>query len=113
MVSTGKRSVEIVYAICSLPFEQAPPRLLAQWLRGHRGIENCIHYVRDVTWDDDRSTVRTGAAPQVMAALRNTSMGLHRLHGADNIAEACRTTAFSRDRGAHMLYGHRISRSAA
>jgi predicted transposase YbfD/YdcC len=113
VISTGKRSVEIIYAICSMPFEQAPPRLLAQWLRGHWGIENSVHHVRDVTWDEDRSTVRTGTAPQVMATLRNTAMGLHRLHGADNIAEACRTTAFSRDRGVQMLYGHRISRSAA
>lgn len=112
-ISTGKHSVETVYGICSLAFENAEPHQIAKWLRQHWGIENCVHYVRDVTWDEDRSTVRTGAAPQVMAALRNASMGLHRLHGADNIAEACRTTAFSPDRGAHMLYGHQISRSAA
>lgn len=112
-VSTGKHSVETVYAICSLAFEHAKPCQIAAWLRGHWGIENCVHYVRDVTWDEDRSTLRTGAAPQVMAALRNVSMGLHRLHGADNIAEACRTTAFSPDRGLYLVYGHEIRSSAA
>jgi predicted transposase YbfD/YdcC len=113
VVSTGKRSVEIVYAIRSLPFEQAPPRLLAQWLRGHWGIENCVHYVRDVTWDEDRSTVRTGAAPQVMASLRNVAISLHRLHGEENIAEACRTTALSQHRGIHLLQDHQKPKSAA
>jgi hypothetical protein len=60
-----------------------------------------VHWVRDVTFDKDRSTVRTGAAPQVMARLRNTAPNLHHLAGADNIAEACRTTAFSPDRPPH------------
>jgi hypothetical protein len=46
--------------------------------------------VRDVTFDEDRSQVRTGAIPQVMAALRNTTIGLLRCAGATNIAAACR-----------------------
>lgn len=88
MVGTGERSVEVVYAICSLPFEQARPSLIAAWLHDHWGIENAVHWVRDVTLDEDRSTVRTGTAPQVMASLRNTALNLHRLRGAGNIAEA-------------------------
>jgi predicted transposase YbfD/YdcC len=110
---TGERSREIVYAVCSLPFEQARPSAIAAWLRDHWGIENQVHWVRDVTFDEDRSTVRVGAAPQVMASLRNTALNLHRLHGADNIAEACRLTAFSPDRGIELLTGDRISRSQA
>jgi hypothetical protein len=69
--------------------------------------------VRDVTLDEDRSTVRTGAAPQVMSALRNSALNLHRLHGATNIAEACRITGFSHDRGLTMLANHQTGSSQA
>ena len=51
--------------------------------------------MRDVTFDEDRSPVRSGTAPQVMATLRNTAINLHRLAGATNIAEACRTAALT------------------
>ena len=113
VVATGERSVEVVYAICSAAFELARPAEIAAWLREHWGIENRVHYVRDVTFDEDRSSVRAGAAPQVMATLRNTALNLHRLRGADNIAEACRTTAFTADRGLDLLVDHRITRSQA
>lgn len=95
IVATGERTRETVYAICTAPFELAKPHQIADWLRQHWGIENSVHYVRDWTFDEDRSAVRTGTAPQIMATLRNTAINLHRLHGADNIAEACRTTAFT------------------
>lgn len=94
-LSTGLRAVEVVYAICSLSFEAARPAAIAAWLRGHWSIENSAHWVRDVTFDEDRSTVRAGVAPQVMATLRNTAINLHRLAGAANIAEACRATALT------------------
>ena len=112
-VATGQRSREIVYAVCSVAFEHAPPRMIAAWLRDHWSIENAVHWVRDVTFDEDRSTVRTGTAPQVMASIRNTALNLHRLAGADNIAEACRVTAFSADRGLHLLESPQITRSQA
>lgn len=103
VVATGECSREVVYAICTAPFELAKPHQIAAWLRQHWGIENSVHYVRDVTYDEDRSTVRSGTTPQVMATLRNTAMNLHRLDGATNIAEACRRTAFSPTRGVHLL----------
>src|SRR6516165_3587440 len=112
-VATGERSREIVYAICSVAFEHAHPRTIASWLRDHWSIENAVHWVRDVTFDEDRSTVRTGTAPQVMASLRNTALNLHRLAGADNIAEACRVTAFRADRGLNLLENPQITRSQA
>jgi hypothetical protein len=56
-----------------------------------------------VTYDEDRSNLRTGTAPQVAATFRNTAISLHRIDGALNIAEACRTTAFSPNRGLHLL----------
>jgi predicted transposase YbfD/YdcC len=113
VTATGEHSHEIVYAICSLPFEHAHPRAIAAWLRNHWSIENAVHWVRDVTFDEDRSTIRTGAAPQALASLRNTALNLHRLTGADNIAEACRLTAFSPTRGIQLLTNHQISRSLA
>ena len=83
-------SREKAYAITSLTPEQAgPARLLKLW-RGHWRIENQVHWVRDVTFDEDRSQVRTGAAPQVMAALRNAVIGLLRRTGSQNIAAALR-----------------------
>ena len=43
VTATGVRSIETVYAICSVAFEQAPPKLIASWLRRHWGIENSVH----------------------------------------------------------------------
>jgi hypothetical protein len=60
------------------------------FLRDYWHIENKAHWVRAVTFDEDRSQVRTGAIPQVMAALRKTTIGLLRCAGATNIAAACR-----------------------
>lgn len=103
VVATDKVSTEVVYAIVSLPFEHARPAMIAAWLRQHWGIENAIHWVRDVTLDEDRSMVAAGNGPQVMAALRNAALNLHRIDGATNIAEACRTTALSPGKGIHLL----------
>jgi predicted transposase YbfD/YdcC len=90
---TGRTTSETAYAITSLTPECVTPKqLLVAW-REHWHIENKLHYVRDVTFDEDRSTVRSGHIPQVMAALRNTAIGLLRLLGATNIAKACRQMA--------------------
>jgi predicted transposase YbfD/YdcC len=78
-----------VYAITSLTAAQADPVLLARWLRGHWAIE-ALHWVRDVTFDEDRSQVRTGNGPQIMAALRNLVITALRLAGYTNIAAALR-----------------------
>lgn len=85
--------VEVTYAITSLPPARADARTLLGHLRGHWGIENKTHYVRDVTFDEDRSQVRTGAAPQAMAAVRNLVLALLRRAGHPNIAAALRTYA--------------------
>ena len=87
--------------------------MIAAWLRDHWSIENGVHWVRDVTFDEDRSTVRTGTAPQVMASLRNTALNLPRLSGAANIAAACRVTAFRAARGLNLLKNPQITRSQA
>ncbi|WP_137724414.1 ISAs1 family transposase, partial [Prescottella subtropica] len=86
----GRKSVEVVYLITSMPMTSAAPTQVAAWIRGHWGIENRLHWVRDVTFDEDRSAVRTGNSPQVMATLRNTVVGILRLAGHTNIAGALR-----------------------
>ncbi len=90
----GKREQQTSSFITSLPPEQASPRRLLALLRGHWGIENRVHWVRDVTLDEDRCQVRKGAGPQVMAALRNTAIGVLRLSGARNVAAALRSCAW-------------------
>jgi len=86
----GRRSVEVVYLITSADRATAPATVLAAWVQGHWGIENRLHWVRDVTFDEDRSQTRAGAAPHIMAALRNTAINILRLAGATNIAAALR-----------------------
>ncbi len=89
-VVKGKQQVEVSYAISSLPATDADARRLLTLSREHWGIENRLHWVRDVTFDEDRSQVRLGAAPQVMAALRNLVISLVRRAGHSNVAAALR-----------------------
>lgn len=88
---TGKSNKEVVYLITSLPPERADPEKLLSISRGHWSIENKSHYVRDVTFDEDRSQVRTQSGPRVMATMRNLAITLLRLSGFKNIAQAIRT----------------------
>ena len=67
----GRVQVEASYAVTNLSPTVAGADRLLRILREHWHIENRVHWVRDVTFDEDRSQVRTGSAPQVMAALRN------------------------------------------
>lgn len=89
----GKTRQEVAYAVTSLPPAAAGPKQLLDRWRGHWGIENRVHWVRDVTFDEDRCQVRTGGAPQVMAALRNMTINLLRMAGKSNIAAALRRHA--------------------
>ena len=70
--------------------KDADARRLLSLSRGHWGIENRLHWVRDVTFDEARSQVRTGAAPQVLAGLRNLVISLVRRAGHSNVAAALR-----------------------
>jgi predicted transposase YbfD/YdcC len=90
---TGEYYAETVYGITSLTPEQADASRLNSLVRSHWHIENKSHWVRDVTFDEDRSQVRSGNIPQVMAALRNTVIGLMRWAGETNIAAARRKFA--------------------
>ena len=81
-----------VYAVTSLPHAQASPARLADLIRGHWGIE-ALHHIRDVTFAEDASQLRTGAAPSVMATLRNLVIGVLCRAGPVNLAAALRRHA--------------------
>jgi len=90
IIKTGKTEREVVFGVTSLTPAQAGPQVLAKLVRDHWSIENCLHYVRDFTFDEDRSPVRTGAGPRVMASLRNLAISLLRLNGFQNVAQGLR-----------------------
>jgi predicted transposase YbfD/YdcC len=81
-----------VYAVTSLTAAQAHPARLADWIRGHWGIE-ALHHIRDTTFAEDASQTRTGTAPRAMASLRNLAIGILHAHGDRNIAAALRRNA--------------------
>lgn len=90
---TGEVRAEVVAGVTSLGPARADAARVLTLVRGHWHIENHSHWVRDVTFDEDRSQVRCDHIPQVMAALRNTVIGLLRRAGYTNIAAACRRCA--------------------
>jgi predicted transposase YbfD/YdcC len=81
-----------VYAITSLTAGQASPARLADWIRGHWGIE-ALHHIRDTTFAEDASQTRTGTTPRAMASLRNLAIGILHARGHRNIAAALRRNA--------------------
>lgn len=92
----GKRArIEVSFGITSAPPERASETKLLELNRGHWAIENKLHWVRDVTFDEDRSQVRRRGAPHAMASVRNLAIGVLRIAGATNIAAALRHCARS------------------
>lgn len=79
--------------VTSLTAAEASPADLLAYVRSHWTIENRVHWVRDVTFGEDASRVRTGNAPRVMATFRNLAISLLRLAGTTNIAAALRYNA--------------------
>ena len=75
-VLPGKTEVEVVYGISSLSRERADAAGLLERVRGHWGIENRVHWVREETLGEDRCRARKGSTPQVLAALRNVALHL-------------------------------------
>lgn len=92
----SRKHVEVAYLICSLPMTDAQPEVVAAWIQGHWGIENRLHWVRDVVFDEDRHQLRTGNGPQVMATLRNLAISLIRLFHGTGTSIASTTRSLSR-----------------
>jgi predicted transposase YbfD/YdcC len=76
----------VVYLITRLSATQAPPLRLLELIRGHWRMEHGLHAVRDVTFGEDGSRMRTGNAPQLMAALRHLAIPLIHRRGSRQIA---------------------------
>jgi predicted transposase YbfD/YdcC len=93
-----------VYAVTSLTAAQASPARLADWIRGHWGIE-ALHHLRDTTFAEDACQVRTGTAPRAMASLPNLAIDILHACGDHNIAAALRRNARDATRVLPLLGG--------
>jgi hypothetical protein len=91
--AAGKTTTEVAYGITSLPRGRADARRLLGLARRHWGIENSLHYVRDVTLGEDACRVRSGSAPQILAGVRNAVLRLLVGVNPKNIAAAIRHLA--------------------
>jgi len=94
----GKSKGEVRYGITSLPASVADAERLLSLARGEWGIENGLHYRRDVTLEEDACQVRRGQAPEVLAALNNVVIGLVLQTGERNLAAAQRAFGYAFDR---------------
>ena len=83
--------------------DQATAADLLQLSRGHWSIENQLHYVRDVTLGEDASRIRTGVAPQAMAAIRNLVITVLRVAGRTNLASGLRHFGWQPDQAIRCL----------
>lgn len=96
-------SRESIYAVTHLDTHQTSPADLAAAIRGHWGIENSSHHIRDVTFAADASTVHTGSAPRAMVTFRNLAIGTLKILGADNIAKTTRAIHHEPERALTIL----------
>ena len=102
-LNDGLISHETAFYLTSLPKRLAGPAALHQLVRGHWGIENRVHYVRDVTFNEDQSKSYTGNGPRTLATCRNLAISALRLHGHTNIAKATRHIARNTTRALTIL----------
>ena len=99
---SGKVTLHTVYAVTDLTAEQANPAQLEALIRGHWSVES-LHHVRDTTFAEDASQLRTRNAPRAMATWRNLAIGALRLAGTTNIAAGLRHNARNAHRPLAML----------
>lgn len=99
----GRTTVETAHGITSVPVEQADAARLLAWVRSHWQVENGLHYVRDVTLGEDACRVRSGQAPQILAACRNTVVYLLQQVPSDSHAAAIRRLAARPDEAISLL----------
>jgi predicted transposase YbfD/YdcC len=92
------KSTEVAYGITSLSREQADAERLLELNRGHWGIENRLHWIRDETFGEDRSRVRTDHGPQQLATARNAAIAICRVQNHQQIAAARRDFAWNPSR---------------
>jgi len=98
-------SIETRYYVTDLTFDDAGIEHLFRLVHGHWSIENGLHWVRDVTFGEDLSQVRTGTLPRILATLRNLAIGIirHSTYRSVNIAAATRQLARQPDVALDLL----------
>lgn len=120
---TGRKprnSVEVIYLPVFPRLWGRTTQALAGWAQSHRAIENALHWMRDVTFGDDASRVRTGAGPRVMATLHPTVISVLRhsgsmdgIQGAHHCGSQPPTNDFDEALGSGKLSTHSERRRAA
>jgi predicted transposase YbfD/YdcC len=94
VTSKGETSTEVVYLITDLCPQQASPLRLLSLVRGHWGIENGLHSMRHVSFQEDRSRLRSGHAPHLLAAFRNLAISLLHRSGSSQISSTCHSFSY-------------------
>lgn len=94
---------DTAYMVTSLSPERADSKYLLESIRGHWSIENSLHWVRDVTFYEDRSQIRTGSAPRVFATMRNLAISLLRLNGVKCIASGLRKLSWNAELALELI----------
>ena len=91
IVNRGKKKLtkEISYFISSLSADNSPS-FFSEGIRSHWSIENGLHYVKDVTFKEDASKIRTGNSPENMSLFRNIAINIFRKNGFNNMSQAIR-----------------------
>ncbi len=102
---TGRTIDEVAVGVTSLSPHKAGPARIGAFVRGHWGIENRLHWVRDMAFDEDRSQIRTQSGPRMMATLRNTAISTLRLCGATAISATMRGLRRTPDLAISLILG--------
>jgi len=100
---SGAKRTEIAYGLTSLSADRASPQRLLQLNRGHWEIENRVHYVRDVSFDEDRCRVRAGTGARLMASIRNLVISIFRLLGFSYVPQGIRYFSMRIDSALKLL----------
>jgi predicted transposase YbfD/YdcC len=101
----NKMTKEVVYGITSFSPNRASAENLLFYVRRHWGIENQLHHVRDVTFNEDRCRVRHHGKAQILAAIRSVVITLLRHAGFENIMEGREWCSDAHIRPIHLLFG--------
>ena len=89
VIAKTKRTTENAYFISSLP-PAADAKIFYEGIRNHWQIENSLHYVKDVTFKEDRSRIRTGNSPQNKSLIIDIVINIFRKNNYTNMAQAIR-----------------------
>jgi predicted transposase YbfD/YdcC len=105
-LKTGQVAHQIIYGLTSLSRKRASPKQLLNYVRTYWGIENGLHYRRDVTFKEDRCRLRIGHAARTMATLNNLALSLILHQGYTNVPDARRRYAAHPLEALQLIFQH-------